>query len=232
MVIVDRVKIFNYILLTIILLPITLSNCLPPSYLGDDPNEIIYENHIDIKEGYYTYNSTHVGFIIVCYANIRTRRDNPSLPRNEFQICLDVEEGRGDNRLLVYFRGADIIITAHDGKVYYWSGGGFWGEWRENRTATVHVAVSGQNITITCRLSDIQYERISGDLKVGFISSLTKVRRATMLNKGLDRAPDSGWYIVEGGIPDIGLVENLVATLFGSFLAYKVYRAHKRLWRD
>jgi len=217
-----RVLIVTVLLLSASVFQTGYADCLPLFYLGTDPDDI-KKDHIDIKELYYTINDTHITFIITCYGEIKTRKKSPTLPSNEFQTCLDVAAGEGDSRRGALFEGADIIIEAHNQRVYYWNGKG----WERNKTASVQVEVEGNNITITCRLSDIQFERVSGDLRIGFISNLNKVG-SRGVNKGQDRAPDSGWYTLEGGIPDLNLLESSAAGLLGFLLASWARRTSRR----
>ena len=201
---------------------------LPTCQLGTDPDDVS-EDHLDIRESYYNINSTHVSFIITCQSDIITQKEKPTQPKNDFQVCLDLKAGTGDNRRGVLFEGADVIVTAHDRKVYYWIERMRRGRWVEYRFVTVYVKVSGRNITITCKLEDVDYKRVLGDVKVGFISNTKKVGIAK-LNKGLDRAPDEGWYTIEGGIPDMGLTECVFTCLLGFTAAYKLGRLRGMRW--
>jgi len=191
--------------------------CLPIFHLGSDPDDI-KKDHIDIKDAYYTINDTHITFYITCYGEIKTQKKHPTLPDNEFQVCLNLKIGQGDDRRKVLFEGADIIVTAYNQKVYYWDG-----KWKENTTVSVNVVVNGDQITIGCRLSDIQYEQASGDIYIGFISNLNKVG-SKGVNKGIDQAPDSGWYTFEGGVPDLNFLESSIAGILGFVLAYVTFK--------
>lgn len=206
------------LILSLFISSVIYVGCLPLLYLGSDPDDD-EEDSIDIKEAYCRVDDDNITFVIVTYGEIKTHKNFPTSPDNEFQVCLDVRAGQGDNRPNILFDGADVIVTAHNGEVYYWDGG----KWKENKTASVQAEVHNNNLTITCRLSDIRYEQVSGDLGIGFISNLNKVG-AKEVNEGRDRAPDSGWYTLEGGVSDIGLLENLLIALSGFILVYTIRR--------
>ena len=220
----NRTLMLVFFVLGLSVLSTIYADCLPLLHLGTDPDDVKYDR-IDMKELYCTTNTTHITFLITCYGEVETRKKSPTLPRNEFRVYLDVVAGWGDNRRNAPLEGADVIIEAHSQRVYWWNGK----RWERKKTLTAQVEVKGNNITVTCQLSDIQFEEASGDIRICFIS---KLKGSKGLKKVQDRAPDRGWYTLEGGISGLTFLEISAAGLLGLTLASRVRKRCRRVLRD
>lgn len=206
--------VLTLLLLHLICFQVSLVNCLPRIYLGSDPDDV-EPDFVDIKDCYYSINGESITFTIVCYEKINPREKISPKVLKSFQICLDIKPGKGDNRKKVMFKGADIIIASHNNMVFHWNGK----SWIEDKKAHVTVKEKESTIYITVTLSTINFQKVAGDIKIGFIGTMIKGKKL-MFNEGQDRAPDRGWWKMEGGVPDLGLIMSAFTMLSGFSLAY------------
>lgn len=194
---------------------------LPVVSLGTDPKGDVFppKPNGDILECYFTNDGTHLRLIMRLDAT-------PNTQERDYHVFLDTKDGTSRSPA---YADADYCLDSHQGTLWKWNpspGGGHW----EASKGAVEVSVSGYNISLTCKLTDIQYpEGVSATVGIVFVT-YNGVPADPPAASILDRAPDTGaYYLAHEVIPELPWPTPLV---FIPALIVTVYITYTRRFRQ